>query len=280
MKNLESKIVRLSDNFLETFCVDYLPFCKVFRIVIILHYMVLFAGCAAFSQQHQTQIVPVYPSTITISSDPPNNVESEKGWWEIGFHRRHGYDDAIRWEYDALIALKVLKPIIENEKEITLWRFHRRAVPDSDGHRFGFFFYATRKVGEVLYQQVNENSLIKDLLKNQHIDRLSFYNINNKLRSDFGDTSDKKWPVELQKTWPYFIMGVSQTWLGLVEHYYSELKLEGNADLDEQLKGFKQIADKIDQIWKYSGNHAFLHHLNALFAYQELYILEQRLGRF
>jgi len=242
--------------------------------------MVLFAGCVSFSQQHQSQTTSVNPSTITISSAQPNSVESEKGWWEIGFHQRYGHDDEIRWEYDALIALKVLKPILEKEKEIKLWRFHRRAVADRDAHRFGFFFYATQKIGEGVYQQVNEQPLIKKLLNNRQIDRLSFYNINKKLRSDIGDTSDKKWPVELQKTWPYFIMGVSQTWLGLVEHYYSELKLSDNADLDEQLKGFKQVSDKIDLIWKYNGNHAFLHHLNALFAYQELYILEQRLGRF
>ena len=26
------------------------------------------------------------------------------------------------------------------------------------------------------------------------------------------DTSDQEWPVEIQRSWPYFIMGVSQSW--------------------------------------------------------------------
>ena len=75
-------------------------------------------------------------------------------------------------------------------------------------------------------------------------------------------------------------MGVSRTWLDLVDQFYAELQLNDEAQLDEQLEGFKQVSADIDLIWKHNGNHAFLHHLNALFAYQELYVIESQLRRF
>ena len=75
-------------------------------------------------------------------------------------------------------------------------------------------------------------------------------------------------------------MGVSQTWLSLVELLYEKLQINKEANFEDQLEGFKQVSADIDLIWKHNGNHAFLHHLNALFAYQELYVIESQLRRF
>jgi len=258
------------------------PFSGVLRALWILLSINIFTGCAALSQNVQSQDsrVAIDTSKTIIGKPVTDGSDPEHGWWQIGFHRQYLHDENIQWQYDAFIALKIFKPVIENEKNISLWRFHRRAIDDKSGHKFSFIFYAPRKVGESIYQQVSQSTLVKELLDQQKIKRLSFYDINSELRAGIGDTSDNSWPIELQNTWPYFIMGVSQTWLGLVEFYYNQLDSSELNGLDDQLDAFKQVNASIDKTWKNSGSHAFLHHLNALFGYQELYIVERRLMRF
>jgi hypothetical protein len=255
-------------------------------MLLVLICVALLPACASFSQSQaltlsqQTGSKAPNEKQITIAESTENDKPAEKGWWEIGFHRLHGDNEDVQWQYDTFIAHQILKPIIKGNQELTLWRFHRRASSDKAGHRFGFIFYANRKVGETIYQSVNDHPTVKALLSTSHVERLSFYDINQELRSDIENTSDGKWPIELQKTWPYFIMGVSQTWLGLVEYYYAELDLSEEAGLDDQLTAFKEVSASIDLLWKQNGSHAFLHHLNALFAYQELYVIERSLTRF
>jgi hypothetical protein len=247
--------------------------------------VIIFSGCAVFPQQDETKSLS---NSDIITVDVSKVINSDgKGWWQIGFHRNYKNDDEVQWHYDTFIAIKILKPVLSQHRDVNLWRFHRRAGADDSGHKFSFIFYATREVGEKIYQLVNNDPLVKQLLAGKHIDRVSFYDINRDLRAAIESTSDKNWPIELQKTWPYFIMGVSQTWLGLVEYYYKNLEnsLENSLepddnDLSEQLESFKQVSAEVDRIWEKSGSHAFLHHLNALFAYQELYILERHRGRF
>ena len=266
--------------------VTFLRFNSLLKVILLANMMALLSACAVFTQpQDQSQAYQagsdvVAAQNITISGPHENESASDKGWWQIGFHRQLNDEDEIQWQYDTLIAFKIFNPIVQGNRELSLWRFHRRAAVDETGHKFSFIFYASRKAAEAIYQQVNSEQLVKELLEKKHIERLSFYDINQQLRPEIENTSDPKWPLELQKTWPYFIMGVCQTWLGLVEHYYGETGLSEDADLDEQLNAFVQVSSKIDLLWKENGSHAFLHHLNALFAYQELYIVEQRLGRF
>jgi len=261
-------------------------FNNLFKVLLLVYLVALLSACAAFSQPHsqshdpQVSAAPVDARSITMNESHQNESTSEKGWWQIGFHRHFSEEDEVQWQYDTLLAFKIFKPIINANQELTLWRFHRRAASDNSGHKFSFIFYATRKAAEAIYQHVSQKGLVEELLNKNHIERLSFYDINQQLRSEIENTSDPKWPLELQKTWPYFIMGVCQTWLGLVEHYYGELELSEDAALDEQLNAFTKVSEKIDLLWKQNGSHAFLHHLNALFAYQELYITEHRLGRF
>jgi len=238
-------------------------------------------GCAALTTGNQDS-APTQ-GTLTDIATPQNatgHEVTEKGWWNVSFHRPFSPDDEVQWQYDTYIALKVIKPIIDSSKEITLWRFHRRAAADASGHTFSFIFYASRETGDAVYQHINRSAMVKELLNGSHIQRLSFYDSEKPLRPDLENTSDKNWPPELQKAWPYFIMGVSQTWLNLVEQYYAQLDLSGNESVERQLEGLKTVNSRLDVLWRNYGNHAFLHHLNALFAYQELYIIERKLHRF
>ena len=260
------------------------PVCPVRATLLVLLFGMLLSACASISRPQssgqQMKAAPVDAETITIKAPLKDENVLEKGWWQIGFHRPFKEDEELQWQYDTFIAHQILKPVIHTNQELALWRFHRRAAPDEAAHRFSFIFYATRKVGEDIYQKISQDETVRQLLDGEHLDRLSFYDINKELRSEMENTSDPRWPLELQKTWPYFMMGACQTWLGLVELYYDELALSKESDLNERLAGFEKVNEKLNLLWKKNGNHAFLHHLNALFAYQELYIAGGWLGRF
>jgi len=219
-------------------------------------------------------------TSTTVNTDSSTSAGDETGWWQVGFHRSIVPDEDPLWYLDALIAYEVCKPVLDQQR-FSLWRFHRRAASDAAGHMFSFLFYATRSKAKDVYQQIQENALVKELLQDNTVQRLSFTDINGNVRSNIEDTSDKNWSVELQKAWPAFIMGVSQTWLDLIDEYAKQNPVvEDEQGLSPMLERFELINSKINAVWEMEGNHAFLHHLNALFGYQELYIIERKKTRF
>ena len=93
------------------------------------------------------------------------------------------------------------------------------------------------------------------------------------IRPNIEDTSDPIWSETVQKTWPHFIMGVSETWLGLINQLATEHEqLADPDDLQTLLPKYQKINAAVDEIWKQHGRHAFLHHLNAVFGYRPLYM--------
>jgi len=221
---------------------------------------------------------------VNAGPDSGNETQSSesgaKGWWKVGFHRPYEQEQEPAWYLDSLIAYKIIKPVLDGHPDIALWRFHRRASHDAAGHEFSFLFYAPRNMAVGIYAQIKEFSLTKSLLNDHYIDHLSSYDINGNLRSKIAATSDTHWPAELQNTWPYFIMGASQTWLGLIGEFYLQQPEVDEQDIGRLVDSFKQVNEDINKLWEVNGGHAFLHHLNALFGYQELYITERRPMRF
>lgn len=253
------------------------------RLPVIL-YCAMLSACASFSQHTPDSDASIsdksidHNSSTNISSGVP---ATDVGWWQVGFHRDMEENEDPAWYMDSLIAYEIIKPILNtHEQPIIIWRFHRRAAPDNSGHKFSFIFYSKRSVGESIYELVSGNQLVQTLQNENYIDRLSFADINSAARLSMEDTSDKNWPIELQKAWPYFAQGVSQTWLSLIEQYAEQSSQLDDLDVAGQVEQFKIINDKIDSLWEQEGGHAFLHHLNALFGYQELYIIERRRMRF
>ena len=96
-------------------------------------------------------------------------------------------------------------------------------------------------------------------------------------RPNIEDTSDKNWPVSIQKAWPYYIMGVSQMWLDLIVQV-ADNKMENNSatSINEIESFYKQVDETITELWQKQGRHAFMHHLNALFGYKPLIYWEKR----
>ena len=94
-------------------------------------------------------------------------------------------------------------------------------------------------------------------------------------------TSDPRWSPELQRSWPYFIMGASQTWLRLIDEYARQAPPAGEAQpVDETLALYEQVDRAVTRTWQQEGHHAFLHHLNALFGYAPIDVGEASPRRF
>jgi hypothetical protein len=93
------------------------------------------------------------------------------------------------------------------------------------------------------------------------------------------DTSDAAWPPEIQASWPWFIMGVSQTWLSLIKQVTAEQPIQEPSP-EALLDYYASVNDRVTALWRDYGQHAYLHHLNALFGYEPLVIRETNLKRF
>lgn len=248
------------------------------RLLVVL-FCTLLSACASLSTQVPDSNVSTSAKHTVVTSSAVSNADL--GWWQVGFHRNMQEDEEPAWYMDTLIAYEIIKPILDlHEQQIRLWRFHRRAAVDNSGHQFSFIFYSKRGSGELIYNLIKENELVQTLQKENYLDRLSYFDINGDARFEIEATSDKNWPIELQKAWPDFAMGVSQSWLNLVEEYVTQTDKENSQDMSAQVEQFREISNKIDAVWEQKGGHAFLHHLNALFGYKELYIVERRLTRF
>jgi hypothetical protein len=242
----------------------------------------LLSACAPLSQQPVASAGGAGKPELVTDASPDNH--GQRGWWRVGFQRSYHEGDEVLWHLDALIANEVFRPVIaQYGDQLSLWRFHRRAGDDAAGHKFSFIFYSTRDTAAAVYKAVKQNSTVTALLANDWIERLLFTDINATPDTAVEATSDKAWSLELQRSWPYFIMGVSRTWLDLVSQFALQEQHRGNEaspDIDEQVAFYAKVHDQVNDIWEQQGGHAFLHHINALFGYQELYIIERKKTRF
>ncbi len=208
-----------------------------------------------------------------ILSEQPKTLSTNKNWWYARFLINWPEDKSPNWHIDVLLADKVIRPVLlQNRAQIKLWRFHRRAGRKW-GHIFSFIFYAEPKVAKRIYQDIGENTVLFELLDDGVVERYTTEDLTNLKRPNIEDTSDKHWNKIIQKSWPYYIMGVSEMWLDMID-----LLVTFNNEKQEPLQEhYLHIHEAITKLWENEGGHAFLHHLNALFAYQPVAITERRL---
>jgi hypothetical protein len=95
------------------------------------------------------------------------------------------------------------------------------------------------------------------------------------------DMSDSGWAEALRKTWPYFIKGVSETWLDLVVLLAEDRDDPTTAvSVEQMVSDYKDIDGLVETLWQEEGGHAFLHHLNGIFGYKDVIVHEKRLMTF
>lgn len=198
----------------------------------------------------------------------------DSAWWYIQFIKQWPEDTQARFDYDVLLAEQVIRPTLTRHRDkIALWRFHRRAARDAAGSKFSFIYYAKADDAKIIADEIKANVLLKELQDSGLIEQLWIDDFSNLQRPNIADTSDKVWPVEIQNSWPYYIMGVSQSWLALIDQFTATNRINvKTSPLDEIVEYYGNVSERIDEYWNDNGGHAYIHHLSALFAYRPIQV--------
>ena len=234
------------------------------NILLVILMGVLLFGCS-------TNRKPVH----LLSKDhvPPSfKIIDNSYWWNCSFHVVWPDDAEINWAMDLLLAHAVVSPVlVEHINTISYWRFHRRAARDDAGHRFSFLFYSNPEIASLVFSEIAKSNVLKEAYEANLIEKVFFDDPDHLILANIEDTSDRRWSPGLQKNWPSFIMGTSSLWLGLIDEFMHNSPVD-YTDIHLLLKSYRQVDDKITAMWRTEGQHALLHHLNAIFGYQPLHI--------
>ena len=235
---------------------------------ILLFFLVVLTGCSSLGQVQTHEIKPLQPKVLPSGS----------GWWSARFRMNWPPDSDPIWYMDLYLAHQVILPLLQaHQNDIYLWRFHRRSVRDGGGRQFSFIFYASPRTARNIFQALQSDPMVGDMKLAGVIDDIVYDDPAKLTKPNIEDTSDKNWPVSIQKTWPYYIMGVSQMWLNLVAQVADDnLKSDSPPSIKEIETFYKQVNKTMTDLWQKQGRHAFMHHLNALFEYKPLIYYEKR----
>jgi len=209
-------------------------------------------------------------------------TDSAKGWWYARFRMKWQQDTEPSWHIDLLLAHKLIAPVINRfSREITLWRFHRRAVRDEEGHQFCIIFYSSSGTARGIFNALKSDKLLQKMKRSGMIIQDLYDDTASVYAPRIEDTSDSHWSPPVRKSWPFFIMGVCQMWLSLINEIAAGISDQTKPlSLPRIIKFYKKVNDAIQPLWREEGSHALLHHLNAIFGYEPLLVREVRLRTF
>ncbi|MEP1469393.1 MAG: hypothetical protein ABJK25_00315 [Halieaceae bacterium] len=229
--------------------------------------------------------------STTIPIDPPSQYaptaasldeeQPERFWWQFRFKLKWPNGEAPRFSDHLLIADQIIAPVLNQyEEELGLWRFHRRAGRDDAGHQLSLIFYTDEEAANAISASMNEKALTQWLESKELIEATRFSRRTQTELAHLEDTSDSAWPLEIQRSWPYFIMGVSQTWLLMVQELSARDPLPAEADYNALISHYEAVDGELTNQWRDFGQHAYLHHLSAVFGYQPLKLRSTELRSF
>jgi hypothetical protein len=206
----------------------------------------------------------------------------KKGWWYARFRMKWPENSDPSWHIDLLIAHRIAAPVLRRfNKEITLWRFHRRAVRDAEGHQFSLTFFSSPETAGQIFDALRGATLLKRMKKAGLIVQDLYENTGKITAPNIEDTSDRNWAAPLRKSWPFFIMGVCSMWLSLIDEIGKSIPNERKStSLKRMLGSYREVDEAITALWREEGSHSLLHHLNALFGYQPILVREVQMKRF
>ena len=119
----------------------------------------------------------------------------------------------------------------------------------------------------MIYQHFKNNKVLTKLHRQQLLSEVSYDPLYNNRQTKIADTSDPTWPEKIRSSWPFFMMGASQMWLGQIRAFKQE-----TPDELEIKQRYITIQNNLTDIWQQQGQHALMHHLNALYAYQPVLV--------
>lgn len=247
------------------------------------HFGYRWAGVASIMLIMVTAGCTTTPSVkIPESIAPAPEIASAEGWWFARFQLQWPEEEPVNWHWDLLIAHKIIAPELEKSKgSVRLWRFHRRAARDQAGHQFSFIFYASAQTACQIFDALRSNALLAEM-KSAGVIIADIYDHPDKIgKPRINDASDPSWPSAIQRSWPYYIMGASQMWLQLITETVADMPPPGTAlSLEQNEQLYKEVNAILTSLWEANGQHAFLHHLYALFGYNPIIFYEKRMLTF
>jgi len=200
-----------------------------------------------------------------------HGISQQPVWWPVRFRKTWPEGERPPFYSDLLIADRIVRPVLQEYKnQIPLWRFHRRAARDAGGNTLTFWVHCDTKTAAAIFTQIKQNPLLQQMLSENVIEHFHTPPITSGRPSAIEATSDSHWPEAIQKTWPAFIMGASESWLALVQKAAIKRPVSNDASLAELLQNYRDVNEDVNKDWKQYGKHAYLHHLNALFGYAPL----------
>ena len=214
---------------------------------------------------------PAMPTTFPADASEHSSGAS---WWACRFKISWAPGAEPDWAVDHLLAHAVVGPVLKKyRKELSWWRFHRRAVPDKIGHRFTFLFYSSSSVSADVMEDIRQSNILRQILADKIVEEIIFDDPDNPTRPRIEATSDRRWSPELQRNWPSYIMGVSSLWLGLIHDVMAHVPAH-DEDVAGLLEQYRQAETAVTTMWHREGQHALLHHLSAIFGYEPLMIMK------
>ena len=209
-------------------------------------------------------------------------ITDTKGWWYARFRMKWPQDTEPSWHIDLLLAHRLKAPVLNRfSREITLWRFHRRAVRDEEGHQFSITFYSSSKTARGIFNALKSDKLLQKMKRSGRIIQDLYDNTAGVYAPRIEDTSDSHWSPPIRKSWPFFIMGVCQMWLSLInETAANTFDQTKSSSLPQIIQFYKKVNETIQPLWREQGSHALLHHLNAIFGYEPVLVREAHLKIF
>jgi hypothetical protein len=224
-------------------------------------------GCTATHNISASKPIYGKPAATSTTGSP--------SWWNCRFKIFWPPDQDLDLTMDLFLAHAVVSPVIDEFiEQIHYWRFHRRAARDAAGHQFSFMFYASPHTADQIFGQIQQNDLLKKAIQARIVEKVMVDNPQRPSRPEVQAKSDRNWSPAMQKNWPYFIMGVSSLWLGLIKETAAG-KIAKEDDIQSLIDCYRQIDNQVTTIWYQEGQHALLHHLNAVFGYSPLLIKKQ-----
>jgi hypothetical protein len=229
--------------------------------------LIFFALLSTACSTVQIGSAPTYtPIAASLEAEQPDRF-----WWQFRFKLQWPDGEPPEFSHHLLIADQIIAPVlVEYGEDIGLWRFHRRAGRDQTGHQLSLIFYANEATANAIAASMDANPLTQWLQGQNLVEATDFGRRSLEELAGLEDTSDREWPIEIQRSWPYFIMGVSQSWLAMVQELSAKNPLAGDVDYDALVAHYRAVNGKLSIQWRDFGQHAYLHHLSAVFGYQPL----------
>lgn len=233
---------------------------RLFRLLVCLSAILLLSSCSSKT----VPFPPAFPAVISMDT-------GDTSWWMCRFKVSWPPETEANATVDLFLAHAVVDPVLRDHvKDLAWWRFHRRAGRDEAGHQFSFIFYSSSSVAAQIMDALKASAALRLAVEAGVVEKILFDDPAQPGLPQVEATSDKGWSPELQRQWPSYIMGVSSLWLGLIGEF-----MNGTApceDISCLLDQYREANSKVTALWRNEGQHAFLHHLSAVFGYEPLLI--------